>query len=346
MLLHPPPIAAALIAWQKKHGRHQLPWQNTHDAYRIWLSEIMLQQTQVAAVLGYYARFLAAFPTVNDLAQATQEQVLAQWSGLGYYSRARNMHRCAQIVQKDFGGQFPSSVELLAQLPGIGPSTAGAIAAFAFGLPTPILDGNVKRVFCRYFAVFGVPTTGKVERQLWEIAKAQMPQDQMVSYNQGLMDLGATLCTRTKPQCERCPLKLDCQAKARNLTAQLPERKAKVKLPLRETNWLVCLDLDRVLLVKRGKGAVWEGLWALPETQVAPLASQPLPLVEHAFSHYRLNAQPFLLSAAIHLAQPEVNALQALEICWMPRQQWADAALPTPVKKLLMGLPDTCFVSA
>ncbi|MGE5622963.1 MAG: A/G-specific adenine glycosylase, partial [Bacillota bacterium] len=209
-----PGFSAQVIRWQKQHGRHALPWQNTRDAYRIWLSEIMLQQTQVAAVIPYYQRFLERFPDVFVLAAAPAEEVMAYWSGLGYYSRARNLHRCAQRVVSEYGGVFPSDPVLLADLPGIGRSTAAAIAAFAYGARAAILDGNVKRVFCRVFGVDGFPGTKPVEDKLWRRAIALLPQDDIEAYTQGLMDLGATVCTRSSPSCEACPLAQRCVARA------------------------------------------------------------------------------------------------------------------------------------
>src|SRR5471032_968997 len=207
-----PSFSATVIAWQKQHGRHALPWQNTRDAYLIWLSEIMLQQTQVTAVLGYYARFLKRFPTLRDLAAAPVEDVMAQWSGLGYYTRARNLHKCAQRVVADYDGVFPSDPALLAELPGIGRSTAAAISAFSSGTRAAIMDGNVKRVFARVFGIDTFPGEKKTELAMWRRAEALLPQQGIESYTQGLMDLGATLCTRSSPSCERCPLQARCVA--------------------------------------------------------------------------------------------------------------------------------------
>ncbi|HZX26470.1 MAG TPA: A/G-specific adenine glycosylase, partial [Telluria sp.] len=226
-----PEFSAAVIAWQRAHGRHTLPWQNTRDAYRVWLSEIMLQQTQVAAVLGYYARFLERFPDVFELARAPSEDVMAHWSGLGYYTRARNLHACAKRVVEEYGGVFPADPALLAQLPGIGRSTAAAIAAFSYGARAAILDGNVKRVFARVFGIDAYPGEKKVEDALWARAEALLPADGIESYTQGLMDLGATLCTRGTPACERCPLAQRCVALATGRTAELPVRKPKKAVP-------------------------------------------------------------------------------------------------------------------
>ncbi len=197
-----PAFSQDLIAWQKQHGRHQLPWQQTRDAYRIWLSEIMLQQTQVTTVIPYYHRFLQQFPTVRALAAAPVDQVMSMWAGLGYYTRARNLHRCAQAIVQQHGGVFPADVKSLAALPGIGLSTAAAITAFAYGTRAAILDGNVKRVLCRVFGIEGFPGQLAVERQLWQLAASLLPEGDIEAYTQGLMDLGATVCTRGRPKCE------------------------------------------------------------------------------------------------------------------------------------------------
>ena len=346
-------LAAAVIGWQKQHGRHALPWQNTRDAYRIWLSEIMLQQTQVTAVVGYYARFLARFPTVQALAQASQEEVLGLWSGLGYYTRARNLHRCAIEVVGRFGGVFPSDPALLSSLPGIGRSTAAAIAAFAFDHSSPILDGNVKRVFCRVFAVDGPPGKSTVDRYLWEIAERETPATDIVAYTQGLMDLGATVCTRSRPACESCPLQSRCQAYERKEQSLYPRTKIKAPIPTRSLSWLIVgktqstdnKAISAVLLVKRGAGAVWEGLWAFPEVcaELDLLArAERGSVIEHQFSHYRLLATPFVLRAhpeTVLNANDGADWLKADEqMLWMPREQWANAALPAPIKKFLLRL--------
>ena len=216
-----------IVAWQRLHGRHDLPWQNTRDPYRIWLSEIMLQQTQVATVIPYYERFLARFPDVAALAAAAQEDVMPYWAGLGYYARARNLHRCAQEIARDWQGRFPPTAEAIATLPGIGCSTAAAIAAFAYGERSPILDGNVKRVFTRHFGIAGDPSKREVEQRLWALADTQVevaPDLDMAAYTQGLMDLGATLCTRGKPACDKCPVADTCVARREGRQAELPTR--------------------------------------------------------------------------------------------------------------------------
>jgi len=348
-----PTFSDAVIAWQRAHGRHTLPWQNTRDAYRVWLSEIMLQQTQVAAVLGYYARFLERFPTVQALAEAPIEDVMAHWSGLGYYTRARNLHACAQRVVNEYGGVFPSDPALLADLPGIGRSTAAAITAFSNGTRAAILDGNVKRVFARVFGIDQYPGEKRVEDALWRRADALLPVEGIESYTQGLMDLGATLCTRSKPECGRCPLQARCVAFATNRTAELPVRKPKKATPEKRADLLVVVHDGEVLLEQRPGSGIWGGLLSLPEVEghVAlgdtPPALMPpaslagafarfgaveeaqalLPLV-HVFTHYKLHIFPHKLTLA---ARPVAPA----GFVWWKLAAIDEAALPAPVKKLL-----------
>nr|WP_208296837.1 A/G-specific adenine glycosylase [Massilia sp. CCM 8734] len=349
--LEDPSFSAAVINWQKLHGRHALPWQNTRDAYRIWLSEIMLQQTQVAAVLAYYARFLERFPTLHDLAAAPSEDVMAQWSGLGYYTRARNLHACAKRVVDEYGGVFPSEPALLADLPGIGRSTAAAISAFSSGTRAAILDGNVKRVFARVFGIDEFPGVKTVEDGLWRRAQALLPLDGIEAYTQGLMDLGATLCTRGKPDCARCPLQDRCVAYATGRTAELPVRKPKKTIPEKQAALMVVIEGGQVLLEQRAPSGIWGGLMSLPEVDghavrgtlsvdaVAPAASgfgdveeihTLLPLV-HVFTHYRLHIAPFQVT----LAQ---RAPLAAPYLWWDLARIDSAPLPAPVKKLLLDL--------
>jgi A/G-specific adenine glycosylase len=344
-----PGFSADVIRWQKTHGRHALPWQNTRDAYRIWLSEIMLQQTQVAAVIPYYQRFLERFPDVAALADAPTEDVMAHWSGLGYYSRARNLHRCAQRVVAEHGGVFPADPALLADLPGIGRSTAAAISAFAYGTRAAIMDGNVKRVFCRVFGVEGYPGAKPVEDQLWRRAEALLPEQDMQSYTQGLMDLGATLCTRSRPACQRCPLAHRCVAFETGRTAELPVRKTRKAVPERHIAMLVVVDDGHVLLEQRPGAGIWGGLLSLPEVAVdddqahgiaqavAPfglLAShQKLQPFSHGFTHFKLHVAPYRVA----LAQRHPMAAQAGHV-WYPADRLAQAPLPAPVKKLLVAL--------
>uniref|UniRef100_UPI00403F02A2 A/G-specific adenine glycosylase n=1 Tax=Massilia sp. METH4 TaxID=3123041 RepID=UPI00403F02A2 len=353
-----PTFSAALIAWQQQHGRHTLPWQNTRDAYRIWLSEIMLQQTQVAAVLGYYARFLERFPTVHDLAGAPVEDVMAQWSGLGYYTRARNLHKCAQHVVAEYGGVFPSDPALLAELPGIGRSTAAAIAAFSGGARAAIMDGNVKRVFARVFGIDTYPGERRTEEAMWRRAEALLPAQGIESYTQGLMDMGATLCTRSSPDCARCPMQARCVAYATGRTKELPVRKPKKATPEKHATMLLVAHGGQVLLEQRPGAGIWGGLLSLPEVnghvamddedhpQVdgdmvaaallpfgVPESQERLNRVTHVFTHYRLQIVPVLVT----LAQRAPLAADGRYV-WLDREKIADAALPAPVKKLLVEL--------
>jgi A/G-specific adenine glycosylase len=343
-----PEFAADVVRWQKQHGRHALPWQNTHDAYRIWLSEIMLQQTQVAAVIPYYQRFLERFPDVASLAAAPTEDVMAHWSGLGYYSRARNLHRCAQRVCEQYGGVFPADPALLAELPGIGRSTAAAVSAFAYGTRAAILDGNVKRVFCRVFGIEGFPGAKPVEDRLWRRAEALLPQHDMQAYTQGLMDLGATLCTRSRPDCQRCPLAHRCIAFASGRTAELPVRKPRKAVPERLTTMLVIAQAGKMLREQRPGTGVWGGLLSLPEMAgdaleggmalaVAPFgivhAHEKLQPFSHTFTHFKLHISPY----RVYLSRRHTLAGEAGHV-WYALDRLEQAPLPAPVKKLLMDL--------
>ncbi|MGV3741690.1 MAG: A/G-specific adenine glycosylase [Burkholderiaceae bacterium] len=353
-------LSAEVIDWQKQHGRHTLPWQNTRDAYRIWISEIMLQQTQVAAVIPYYERFVQRFPTVQSLSEAPSEDVMAHWSGLGYYSRARNLHRCAQIVAKEYGGVFPHDPELLAGLPGIGRSTAAAISAFAYGTRAAILDGNVKRVFCRVFGIDGYPGERKIEQALWERAVSLLPDQDMTAYTQGLMDLGATICTRNKPACVRCPLAHRCIAFQTGRTNELPVRKPKKTIPEKSAIMLLIVHGDRVLLEQRPATGIWGGLLSLPQLDDARsgttaalddhasvdaiimhtaasfgtvASSEPLTRFSHTFSHFRLHVVPY----RIVLRHRQESVGQTSHV-WYALDEIAQAPLPAPVKKLLLSL--------
>lgn len=350
-------FSRAVIAWQQRHGRHSLPWQNTRDPYRIWLSEIMLQQTQVAAVIPYYLRFLERFPDVVTLAAAAQEEVMAHWSGLGYYSRARNLHRCAQQVVAEHGARFPDDPALLAALPGIGRSTAAAIAAFSYGVRAAILDGNVKRVFCRAFGIEGFPGAKPVENALWERAQALLPAREVEAYTQGLMDLGATVCTRSRPACGSCPLAQRCVAHANGRTHLLPTPRPPKATPQRETAMLVIEAEDRVLLEQRPNSGIWGGLLSLPEVAlgggadgnidgdleaalaqaVSPFgtaaACERLQPFTHVFTHFKLHVAPY----RIRLGQCRDFAGEERYV-WHPNAGLANAPLPAPVKKLLLGL--------
>lgn len=355
-----PSFSEAVIGWQKQHGRHALPWQNTRDAYRIWLSEIMLQQTQVAAVIPYYQRFLLRFPDVLALAQAPADAVMAHWSGLGYYTRARNLHQCAQRVVAEYDGQFPRDPALLADLPGIGRSTAAAVSAFAYGTRAAILDGNVKRVFARVFGVDAYPGAKPVEDLLWQRAQALLPAQGVEAYTQGLMDLGATLCTRSKPSCMSCPLLSRCVAHASDRVQQLPVRKPKKIVPEKHAVMLVITDRKQVLLQQRPDTGIWGGLLSLPEIDghrsaspvAAPdaaaferaVASAVMPFgsvascarlqpFSHGFTHFKLHIAPYQVTLGYRLE----TAAQSDHV-WYAVDRVADAPLPAPVKKLLLSL--------
>jgi len=345
----PPALAPVLVAWQRTHGRHALPWQQTRDPYRVWLSEIMLQQTQVSTVLGYYARFLQHFPDVAALAAAPLDDVLALWAGLGYYSRARNLHRCAQAVMADFGGAFPANAEALATLPGIGRSTAAAVAAFCFGERVAILDGNVKRVLTRVLAHGEDLSLARNERALWGLAEQLLPADaaDMPAYTQGLMDLGASLCSTRAPQCGPCPLTALCEARAQGRPEAYPVKTRKLKRSRRAHALLWLRQGDAHWLVQRPDSGVWAGLWSLPEFDAVedlqaavhdwPGSLQPLLPIAHVLTHFDWALSPVRLDLS-----PQAAVDETLQARW-PRGRWvrqADLArhgLPAPVAKLLAG---------
>ena len=335
-VLHP--FTDRLIRWQKLSGRHDLPWQNTRDPYRIWLSEIMLQQTQVATVIPYYLRFLEAYPDVLVLAAAPTDDVLALWAGLGYYARARNLHRCAQAIAAVHGGIFPKTAAQLAELPGIGRSTAAAIAAFAFGQRGAILDGNVKRVLCRQFGIDGFPGSAPVEQRLWALAEALLPESDIEVYTQGIMDLGATLCTRGKPRCGECPMAEDCVAKRDGRQGELPAARPRPALPERSADYALITDGQRILLERRPGSGLWGGLLVPPEGEASAVLARlslhaetmrALPPLKHTFTHFRLTLQPILCRVASSAALGEPG-MQWVELASAP-----DAGVPTPIRKLL-----------
>lgn len=348
-------FSSRLIAWQKQHGRHDLPWQNTTDPYAIWVSEIMLQQTQVGAVIGYYAKFMARFPSIAALASASEEEVLQYWSGLGYYSRARNLRKAAIAIMQEHGGVFPQDFIAIQALSGIGRSTAAAIASFAFNQRQTILDGNVKRVLARHFAVVGWTSQPKIETELWALAERLLPASNMVAYTQGLMDLGATLCTRSKPQCERCPLLSTCGAYAQNIVKSLPTPKPRKAIPEKYTVMLIVQRGDKVMLEKRPSPGIWGGLWSFPEveksehltlianadlaialgqyTQSKASDIKKLAMFSHTFTHYKLHIQPVLIT----LPQNAEMFEQPRKHTWLTVFDALNAAIPTPVKKLLEG---------
>ncbi|KPF50171.1 A/G-specific adenine glycosylase [beta proteobacterium AAP121] len=340
-----PGLAGELIAWQRQHGRHGLPWQGTRDAYRVWLSEVMLQQTQVSTVLDYYPRFLARFPDVQALAAAPLDDVLALWSGLGYYSRARNLHRCAQAVVAEHGGRFPPSSQALATLPGIGRSTAAAIAAFCFGERAAILDGNVKRVLTRVLGFEGDLSSSAEEKRLWALAEAELPARDVDVYTQGLMDLGATVCGVRAPACLLCPLQARCVARAAGTPERFPVKTKKLKRSRRSHALLWLRQGTRLWLVQRPERGVWAGLWSLPEFEDANalealLAQVPgegewLPTIEHALTHFDWTLQPKVWTLSARTAVP-AGLQQALGPGrWVTEEEALAMGLAAPVRKLL-----------
>lgn len=305
-------LSTRLLAWYDRAGRRSLPWQQTRTAYRVWLSEIMLQQTQVAIVVLYFERFATRFPDVAAMAAADLDEVLHLWSGLGYYSRARNLHKAARMVATQHGGTVPADLDGLLSLPGIGRSTAGAILALTHDRPVAILDGNVKRVLARFHAVAGWPGKSAVLKQLWSLAEDHLPQRRARDYTQALMDLGAMVCTRQRPACAACPLASDCAAHRAGNTKDFPAPKPKRELPLRTTYFLVLeRDDGAVLLERRPPSGIWGGLWCFPavdnETDTAERAarlgfeaavvSERLPPIAHGFTHFKLHIRPLRLSA-------------------------------------------------
>jgi A/G-specific adenine glycosylase len=337
-------FARRLIAWQKKHGRHDLPWQRTRDAYRIWLSEVMLQQTQVSTVIPYYERFLAAFPDVIALARATIDRVLELWSGLGYYRRAHHLHEAAREIVKRHAGQFPRDVEIIVTLPGIGRSTAAAIAAFAFGERGAILEGNVKRVLARHRGIEGYPGAPEVQAKLWSLAESLLPTRDVDVYTQALMDLGATVCTRAAPRCGFCPVASDCVALATDRVATLPSPRPAKTRPARAVRVLLMEHAGTILLEKRPALGIWAGLWSLPEVDpdedvarhckaryaASVVVGDELDPIEHGFTHYQLTMHPQRVTVRKWPSRAETPG-----VLWLTREDALAAALPAPIRKLL-----------
>ena len=346
----PAPIAAALITWHARHGRHDLPWQREPTPYRVWVSEIMLQQTQVATVISYFDRFMQRFPDIESLAAAPLDEVLHLWSGLGYYSRARNLHRSAQRVISEHGGELPAEVAALAELPGIGRSTAAAISALAMGRRASILDGNVKRVLARYFAIDGALGDSVTERELWDRAEQCTPQSDFAVYTQAIMDFGATMCTRHDPLCMHCPLREDCAARRLGRVDQLPAPRERRTRPTRRVFMLLAVDSDgQVLLQRRPPHGIWGGLWTPPEFKDQEAATQfcatelgaaqpglqPLPGLRHAFTHFELEITPLRTRCQrAHTVMEDGGTL------WYNPREPARIGLPAPIAALLAS--DSC----
>jgi A/G-specific adenine glycosylase len=344
----PATFRKTVLAWYDRHGRKDLPWQQDISPYRVWVSEIMLQQTQVNTVIPYFERFMKRFPTVQKLARAPQDEVLHLWTGLGYYARARNLHRAAQIVVTEHGGIFPADVDALSALPGIGRSTAGAIASISMDVRAPILDGNVKRVLARFHAVEGWPGDKPVENMLWSIAEKYTPTERLRDYTQVMMDLGATLCTRSKPRCDECPLAKHCAAFQAGEVSRYPGKKPSKATPVRQTLMLL-LENERgeILLEQRPPSGLWGGLWCLPEISDNSLlekalserglhggTKKSLPDFRHTFSHFHLDISPLRIKVKPAGKQIRESSRQR----WVRHNSPGELGLAAPIKKLLESL--------
>lgn len=343
-------FAEQVLTWFGAHGRKDLPWQQNPTPYRVWISEIMLQQTQVQTVIPYYERFMARFPRVDKLASAPLDEVLHLWTGLGYYARARNLHKAAQIIVNDHGGKFPRNVDSLESLPGIGRSTAGAIAALAMDIRAPILDGNVKRVLTRYFAVPGWPEQSANKKRLWQLADRLTPDNDIAQYTQAMMDLGATVCTRSKPLCGHCPLSSNCQAHLSGMVDQYPGKKPKKAKPSKSVFMYVVQNGDGdVLLEKRPAKGIWGSLYSFPEVEKdnegvqEPVPNfeielqepvRELPRIRHSFTHFDLNITP-LQSRYQGQASPIADRKHFI---WYPLDGSLEVGLAAPVKKIISQL--------
>ncbi len=340
-------IASKLLPWFECYGRKDLPWQDSKDAYLIWVSEIMLQQTQVTTVIPYFERFIKTFPTIKSLASADIDEVLSLWSGLGYYARARNLHKAAQIMVEKHDGKFPVDFEDVVALPGIGRSTAGAILAFSGHQRFPILDGNVKRVLSRVYAIEGYPGQRDIEKWLWQIAEQNTPNKRIADYTQAIMDLGATVCVRKNPLCSECPLQGGCLAHKIGIENELPTRKVKKALPTREITMLLILNKsNQILLEKRPPSGIWGGLWSLPECEankdisthcretigINGILKNKFDVFKHSFSHYHLNIYPQVIEAN------KTTTLKEDNLSWFELSQIDQLGLPKPVKSLISQL--------
>ncbi|WP_445365281.1 A/G-specific adenine glycosylase [Microbulbifer sp. ANSA001] len=339
----------AVLKWFDKHGRKDLPWQQDINPYRVWVSEIMLQQTQVSAVVPYFERFMRSFPTLESLAVAPLDKVLAHWSGLGYYARARNLHKCAQTVLQEYDGEFPQDVEALIELSGIGRSTAGAIASISMGLRAPILDGNVKRVLARFHAVAGWPGQTAVANKLWELAEIYTPDKRVNDYTQVMMDLGATLCTRSKPSCSDCPLKKSCVAHAQGNPQDYPGKKPRKEKPVRSATMLLLEYEGEIYLEQRSATGIWGGLWCPPQAEDAKAwlrqqrwrASeiQALPVLRHTFTHFHLDISPVWVQLDKVTTQVAESGAGWYKLRRLNRARAAqELGLPAPIVKLAKQL--------
>lgn len=339
-------FSTRIIQWQRQYGRHDLPWQGA-DAYRVWLSEIMLQQTQVVTVIPYYQRFIASFPSVTILAAASVDEVLAHWSGLGYYARGRNLHRAAQIIVEKYQGHFPQEIDQIVELPGIGRSTAAAICALAYHQQQAILDGNVKRVLARYCGVSGLTASKAVEEKLWQLAESLLPKKEVAVYIQAQMDLGATICTRSKPKCALCPVQNDCVALLSNRVAELPTPRERKTVPEKNSTFLLLMHGKDIFLEKRAPQGIWGGLWCTPQIDdgngviadylqrsgLEVLERSELEELTHTFTHFKLHISPVLLK----VAQKNMRVEQT-ESIWLSVEEALKAGIPTPIRRMLEKL--------
>ena len=342
-------FSQAVLGWFDHSGRKHLPWQHQRTAYRVWISEIMLQQTQVATVIPYFERFMQRFPTIHDLANASQEEVLHLWTGLGYYARGRNLHKCAHEIIEKYSGDFPDDPVLLSELPGIGKSTAGAIVSIAYNKRATILDGNVKRVLARFHGISDWPGKTSVANKLWLYAENYTPHQRYADYSQAMMDFGATLCTRSQPKCDSCPLRKDCIAGQSGNPQDFPGKKPRTCLPAKNTQMLILTDKENgsVFLQLRPPQGIWGGLWSLPELEQSDDAlsysRQHFGKVvhfdnwdsfRHTFSHYRLDIQP--ISIVVERINNHINENEKKG--WFSHQQVTQLGLSAPVKRLLTTL--------
>lgn len=343
------PFASAVLAWFEQYGRKHLPWQQNKTLYGVWLSEVMLQQTQVATVIPYFYRFMQKFPTVNDLANASIDEVLHLWTGLGYYARARNLHKAAQTIRDEFGGEFPTDFDDVLALTGVGRSTAGAVLSSVLDAPHPILDGNVKRVLSRYFAVEGWSGEKAVENKLWDLTACVTPTKRAAEFNQAMMDLGAMICVRAKPKCSLCPLEKSCEANRLQAWAAFPAKKPKKVLPERKSYFLVLKQGSQILLEKREAKGIWGGLFAFPQFENLDALKRSLPdqnlqitpliAFRHTFSHFHLDIVPILVELSQNqLAEKCGNYLDLVSSkteYWYDLHQPSEIGLATPVKRIL-----------
>lgn len=328
--LTPKQFQEHLLTWQRHHGRHDLPWQQNPSPYRVLVSEVMLQQTQVVTVIPYFERWMASFPTIEALANATEDAVMNHWQGLGYYSRARNLRKAALYIQDTWNGEFPADVNALQNIPGVGRYTAGAIAAFAFNTYGPIVDGNVKRLFCRYFGIEGVPGTSAVDKQLWSTAEAYTPTHNNRQYAQGLLDMGATLCKPKNPTCDACSFTTTCKAYQTNRVSELPTPKPKKVTPTKPGHFLWLESDGKLLLEKRADDGIWGALWCLPQIYLEPeQLGEHIKLkgaFKHTFTHYKLDGKVWQIDK-LGVENPQQQ--------WIPLHQLDDVGLPKPIRTFI-----------